>query len=57
MDNEGEVREALAEAEATRVRRERRRGSGGAMVKWSDLEREIARHALETLSGEGGRNR
>jgi hypothetical protein len=56
VDDELLVRLALAEAELARERR-KSRVKGGAMVKWSDLERELARHALESLSGGGDRNR
>lgn len=57
MDDEQLLRLALVEADAAREQSKKARGRGRGMVKWSDLEREFARHALEELSGEGDRNR
>ena len=46
MENESTLREALAEAESTRERQGKRRKK---MVRWTDLERELARHVLDAL--------
>jgi hypothetical protein len=52
VDNEMLARLALAEAEAAAdKRRKTPRIRRGDMVRWSDLDRELARHALESLSG------
>jgi hypothetical protein len=51
------VRAALAEAEAAEEKRKALRGKGVAMLRCSDLERELARRVLERLSGAGDRNR
>lgn len=48
MADESLIREALAEAERHRRRRERR----ARMVHWSDLEKELAREMLAKLAKE-----
>lgn len=49
MGDESLIREALAEAERHRSRRVKR----ARVLRWSDLEKELAQRALEQLREEG----